>query len=116
MTLVGLLPDAILVASTTNLLALQRATQSIPIVFVVVSDPVAQGIVTNLNRPGGNVTGFSYTEFSIGGKWVEMLKQTSPNLTRVAVMSNPHISPQTKFFLGAIETAAPTFGVQALHR
>jgi putative ABC transport system substrate-binding protein len=112
--LVGLAPDAILVASTTNLLALQRATQSIPIVFVEVSDPVAQGIVTNLKRPGGNVTGFSYTEFSVGGKWVELLKQISPNLVRVAVMSNPHISPQTKFFLGAIETAAPTFDVQAI--
>jgi putative tryptophan/tyrosine transport system substrate-binding protein len=112
--LVGLAPDAILVASTTNLLALQRATQSIPIVFVVVSDPVAQGIVTNLNRPGGNVTGFSYTEFSVGGKWVEMLKQISPELVRVAVMSNPHISPQTKFFLAAIETAAPTFDVQVI--
>jgi putative ABC transport system substrate-binding protein len=112
--LVGLAPDAILVASTTNLLALQRATQSIPIVFVVVSDPVAQGIVTNLNRPGGNVTGFSYTEFSVGGKWVEMLKRISPDLVRVAVMSNSYISPQTKFFLGAIETAAPSFDVQVI--
>jgi putative ABC transport system substrate-binding protein len=112
--LVGLAPDAILVASTTNLLALKRGTQSIPIVFVVVSDPVAQGIVTNLTRPGGNVTGFSYTEFSVGGKWVEILKQISPDLVRVAVMSNPHISPQAKFFLGAIETAAPTFDVQVI--
>jgi putative ABC transport system substrate-binding protein len=112
--LVGLAPDAILVASTTNLLALQRATQSIPIVFVLVSDPVAQGIVTNLNRPGGNVTGFSFTEFSIGGKWVELLKKISPDLVRVAVMSNPYVSPQTKFFLGAVETAAPTFDVQAI--
>jgi putative ABC transport system substrate-binding protein len=112
--LVELAPDVILVVSTTNLLALERATRSIPIVFVLVSDPVAQGFVTNLKRPGGNVTGFSYTEFSIGGKWVEMLKQISPALARVGVMSNPYISPQTKFFLEAIETAAPAFGIQVV--
>ena len=112
--LIGLAPDGILAASTTNLLALKRATQSIPIVFVLVSDPVAQGIVTNLTWPGGNVTGFSFTEFSVGGKWVEILKQISPELVRVAVMSNPEISPQTKSFLDAIETGGPTFDVQVI--
>jgi putative ABC transport system substrate-binding protein len=112
--LVGLAPDAILSASTTNLKALQQATQSVPIVFVLVSDPVAQGIVPNLTRPGGNVTGLTNFEFLIGGKWVELLKQIAPELTRVAVMSNPDTSPQTIYFLRAIEAAAKTLGVQVV--
>ena len=110
--LVGLSPDVILSASTTNLVALQQATRSIPIVFVQVSDPVAQGFVPNLIRPGGNVTGFTNFEFSIGGKWVELLKQIAPKLSSVAVISNPDTSPQTKYFLRAIEATALSLDVQ----
>jgi putative ABC transport system substrate-binding protein len=112
--LVALSPDVILSASTTNLMALQQVTRSIPIVFVQVSDPVAQGFVPNLIRPSGNVTGFTNFEFSIGGKWVELLKQVAPDLSRVAVMSNPDTSPQTKYFLRAIEAAAVSLGVQVV--
>jgi putative ABC transport system substrate-binding protein len=73
--LVGLFkPDVLLSVNTANLAALQRATSSIPIVFIEVSDPVAQGFVPNLSRPGGNITGFANPEFSIGGKWVDLLK------------------------------------------
>jgi putative ABC transport system substrate-binding protein len=110
--LVKLSPDLILSASTTNLTALRRITSSIPVVFLQVSDPVAQGFVTSLTHPGGSITGFSAYEFSIGGKWLELLKEVAPKLTRVAVMSNPDTSPQTEFFRRAIESAGPTFGIE----
>jgi putative ABC transport system substrate-binding protein len=81
--LVGLFkPDVLLSTSTANLAALQRATRSIPIVFTEVSDPVAQGFVPNFSRPGGNITGFANPEFSIGGKWVDLLKQMVPSIVR----------------------------------
>lgn len=107
-------PEVILTASTTNLAALRRATQSIPIVFLQVSDPLAQGYVTSMTRPGGNITGFSAFEFSIGGKWIELLKEVAPKLTRVAVMSNPDTAPQTTFFHRAIQSAAPTFNIEVV--
>jgi putative tryptophan/tyrosine transport system substrate-binding protein len=110
--LVGLTPDVILAAGTANLTFLQQATASIPIVFVQVSDPVAQHFVASLTHPGGNLTGFAALEFSIGGKWVEMLKQVAPALARVAVMFNPEFTPQNEFLLRAIETDAAAFTVQ----
>ena len=112
--LIGLQPDVILSASTTNLIILQQATNTVPIVFVQVSDPVAQGFVSNLTRPGGNLTGFSAFDFSIGGKWVDLLKQVSPGLARVAVFFNPDSAPQTRFFLRSIESAAQVLGVQVV--
>jgi putative ABC transport system substrate-binding protein len=112
--LVKLSPEVILSASTTNLVAMQRATSSIPVVFVQVSDPTAQGFVTSVTRPGGNITGFSSFEFSIGGKWLELLTEIAPKLKRVAVMSNPGTSPQTKFFQRAIDMAGPTFGIEVI--
>jgi ABC-type uncharacterized transport system substrate-binding protein len=112
--LVGLAPDVFMAVSTTNVTALHRLARSTPIVFVQVSDPVAQGIVASLTRPGGNITGFTNFEFSVGGKWVEVLREVVPTLARVAVMSNPDTSPQTKYFLRAIETTASTYGVQVL--
>jgi putative ABC transport system substrate-binding protein len=112
--LIGLTPDVILTASTTNLTNLQHATSTVPIVFVQVSDPVAQGFVSNLTRPGRNLTGFSSYEFSIGGKWVEFLKQMVPALRRVAVMENPDTSPQSKYWMRAIEGAAASFGVDVV--
>jgi putative ABC transport system substrate-binding protein len=110
--LIRLSPAAILSASTTNLLALRNATNTIPVVFLQVSDPVMQGFVPNLTRPGGNATGFSAYEFSIGGKWLELLKQIAPGLTQVSMMVNPDTAPQSKFFMKAIEAAAPTFNVR----
>jgi len=111
--LIGLQPDVILSASTTNLMILRQATNTVPIVFVQVSDPVAQGFVPNVARPGGNLTGFSAFEFSIGGKWVDLLKQIMPELERVAVVFNPDSSPQTKYFMRSIESTARALGVQA---
>ena len=112
--LVGLMPDVILTASTTNLMAVRQATNTVPIVFMTVSDPVAQGFVASVAKPGGNLTGFSMFEFSVGGKWLDLLKKISPRLAHVGVLFNPDTSPQSKFFMRSIETAAPTLGVHAV--
>jgi len=112
--LIGLMPDVILAASTTNLTVIQQATSVVPVVFVSVSDPVAQGFVASIAKPGGNLTGFSAFEFSIGGKWVDLLKELAPGLVRVGVLFNPDTSPQSKFFMRSIEAAAPKLAVQAV--
>ena len=106
--LTALKPAVILSSSTTNLLALSNATNSIPIVFVSVSDPVAQGFVPNLTKPGGNITGFSAFEFSVAGKWLELLREVAPKLEQVTMMVNPDTSPQSKYFMKAMESAAPS--------
>ena len=91
--LVGLFkPDVLLAQATVNVAALQRATRTIPIVFTGVADPVAQGIVTNLARPGGNITGFSDPEFSIAGKWADLLKQMAPSIARCNVRCQPKLT------------------------
>ncbi len=110
--LTALSPGAIMCASTTNLLALKNATSAIPIVFLQVSDPVAQGFVTSVTKPGGNITGFSIYEFSVAGKWLELLREIAPKLERVAMMVNPDTSPQSRYFLKAMESAASTFQVK----
>jgi putative tryptophan/tyrosine transport system substrate-binding protein len=112
--LIELKPEVILAASTTNLTVIQQTTKTVPVVFVMVSDPVAQGFVASVAKPGGNLTGFSMYEYSIGGKWVDLLKAAAPGLARVAVMFNPETSPQSKFFMRSVETAAPSLGVQAI--
>jgi putative tryptophan/tyrosine transport system substrate-binding protein len=112
--LIGQMPDVILAASTTNLTVIRQATSAVPIVFVLVTDPVAQGFVPSMSRPGGNITGFTNNEFSVGGKWVDLLKEVSPTLSRMAVMFNPDTSPQAKFFMRAIESAAATLGVEVV--
>jgi putative ABC transport system substrate-binding protein len=104
----------ILAASTTNLTAIRQATSTVSVVFVSVSDPVAQGFVASVRQPGGTITGFSGYEFSIGGKWLGLLKEAAPDLARVAVMFNPDRSPQWKFFVQAIEAAATPLGVHAI--
>ena len=103
----------ILAATTANLEAVRQATTTVPVVFMQVSDPVAQGFVASLTKPGGNLTGFSAYEFSIGGKWLDLLKEIAPGLAHVAVMFNPDTSPQSKFFVRAIEASASSRGVRA---
>ena len=111
--LVGLFrPDILVTATTANLAALQRVTSTIPIVFTSVSDPVAQGFVPNLTRPGGNITGFASPEFSIAGKWADLLKQMAPSIGRVVLIFNPETSPQSKLFVSAAEAAAPSLGIE----
>jgi ABC-type uncharacterized transport system substrate-binding protein len=112
--LIGLTPDVILTASTTNLTVIQQATNTVPVVFVQVSDPVEQGFVASITKPGGNLTGFSMYEFSVGGKWVDLLKEIAPSLVRVAVMFNPDNFTGAKFFMRSVEAAAPSHGVQAI--
>jgi putative ABC transport system substrate-binding protein len=110
--LVDLRPDAILSVTTPVTVALVRDTQTIPIVIVTVADPISSGFVTNLGRPGGNVTGFALYEPSMGGKWLEMLKQIAPGVTRVALLFNPTTSVPIKFYMASIQAAASSFAVQ----
>jgi putative ABC transport system substrate-binding protein len=112
--LLRLSPDVIFALSTLNLTALLRQGPIMPIVFAQVSDPVAQGFVSNLAHPGGNITGFSSFEFSIGGKWIDVLKKVVPGLARVAIIFNPDTSLQSKFLLGSVEAAAPSLRVDAV--
>src|SRR5262249_31895891 len=87
--LVALTPDVILATATLSVAALQNVTHTLPIVFVLVSDPVGAGFVDSLARPGGNVTGFMLFEYSLSGKWLEILKEIAPNVTRAAVLRDP---------------------------
>jgi putative ABC transport system substrate-binding protein len=112
--LVGMTPDVILCSGSASLAGLLRTTRSVNAVFVLVSDPVAQGFVTNLAHPSGNVTGFSAFEPSMAGKWLDLLKQALPGLTRVAVIFNPETSPQSKLFVPAIEASASSLAVQVV--
>jgi putative ABC transport system substrate-binding protein len=107
---VGLQPDVILAAGHSATAALQRETQTIPIIFAALADPVASGIVPNLNRPGGNITGFAGLEPSLGGKWLELLSEIAPGLKRAAFMFNPDFSaPST--YIPSFETAARSLKV-----
>jgi putative tryptophan/tyrosine transport system substrate-binding protein len=107
-------PDVVVAIGSPVVVAIQRLTTAIPIVFAVVSDPVGQGVVPNLAHPGGNVTGFSNLEPGIGGKWLELLKEIAPGVTKVAVMFNPASSPYNELFEHSVEDAAHTFGVHVL--
>jgi putative tryptophan/tyrosine transport system substrate-binding protein len=109
--LVALAPDVILAASSASVAALQRVTHSVPIVFVNVIDPVGAGFVNSMARPGGNATGFTAFEYSLSGKWLEVLKEIAPNLTRVAVLRNPSIAAGIGQF-AAIQTMAASSGVE----
>jgi putative tryptophan/tyrosine transport system substrate-binding protein len=91
--LVGLQPDIILAHATPATVAVQQETRTIPIVFVNVSDPVGSGIVTRLDRPSGNITGFANFETTLGGKWLELLSETAPGLKLAAIMFNPDTAP-----------------------
>jgi len=111
--LVALKPDIILASATDGLAAFQAATSTIPIVFVSVSDPVGQGFVSGLARPGGHITGFTAFEFSMGGKWMQLLKEISPTIQRVAVLFNPKTAPYFPLFMRSIEVAASSFGIES---
>src|SRR5215472_7361312 len=111
--LVGLRPD-VLVAHTINPgIALKNATRTIPIVFCVISDPYGGGLIENIAHPGGNITGFTNMEPVMGGKWLEMLIEIAPRLTRIAVMCNPKTTPTAAAFVTPAESAARKFGASA---
>jgi putative tryptophan/tyrosine transport system substrate-binding protein len=108
--LVSLQPDIIVTSPTPTAAAVQRETRTTPIVFLSVSDPVASGIVTRLDRPGGNITGFASYEATLGGKWLELLSEIAPGLKRAAIMFNPDTLPLSAF-MPSIETAARSLKV-----
>lgn len=103
-------PDVILASSTPGLNALRKQTSSIPLVFVLVSDPVAQGFVPSLAHPGGNITGFSTLNAPLMGKWLQLLKEAAPGVTRVVVVFDPDTSP-AEWLREGIEAAAPSLDV-----
>ena len=112
--LVRIAPDIILTNGTPSSLALQRETSSIPIVFAQVTDPVGEGLLTSLSRPGGNITGFSAYDFEMGGKWMELLREIAPGVTRAALLLNPRTAPGggTKLIWPHLETAARAMSVE----
>jgi putative ABC transport system substrate-binding protein len=112
--LVGLQPDIILTAGTTSTAAIQRETRTIPIVFVNAGDPVAAGLVSRLDRPGGNATGFANNETQLEGKLLELLLEIAPGLKRVAIMFNPDASPFLTYTLPSLEIAARSLRVVSI--
>jgi putative ABC transport system substrate-binding protein len=109
--IVALAPEVILASTTVAVAPLLELTRTIPIVFVNATDPVGGGYVDSLARPGGNATGFTLFEYSMSAKWLELLKEVAPNITRVAVLRDPTIAAGVGQF-GAIQTAAPALGVE----
>jgi putative tryptophan/tyrosine transport system substrate-binding protein len=112
--LVALQPDLIVSPSSPATAALLQETHTTPIVFVQVVDPVGQGFVKSMSRPGGNATGLVNLETSMTGKWVELLKQVMPALARVAVPYNPVASPYAELYLNYFKATAPTLGVEVI--
>jgi putative tryptophan/tyrosine transport system substrate-binding protein len=112
--LVELRPDVLVARSTPTTLALKRETDAIPIVFVNISEPVASGLAKTLARPGGNLTGFTNFEGSIGGKWLQLLKQIDARITRVGVIYNPQTAPFARLFLNSVQSAAPALSVRSV--
>ncbi len=110
--LVQLAPDVLLGNGTPATVALKQATSTIPIVFSVVNDPVSQGIISNMAHPGGNITGFSFLEYSMVGKSLEMLKRIAPQSTSVAIMFNPETYPYFAIHLKAFETVAKRLALE----
>jgi putative ABC transport system substrate-binding protein len=110
--LVALAPDVIMAAGNSAAGPLLRVTRAIPVVFTIVPDPVGAGLVDSLARPGGNATGFTSFAYDIGGKWLELLKECAPRVTRVAVIRDSTTTAGVGQW-SAIQTAAPSFGVQA---
>src|SRR5712691_7260294 len=112
--LVALQPDLILSQNTPTTAALLQQTRTIPIVFALVVDPVGSGFVASLPRPGGNVTGFITLEGSVAGKWLELLKEIAPRVSRVALLFNPATAPYFEYFLNPFKAAAHSIAVEAI--
>ena len=117
MELIKSAPDVILANSTPIMAALKPATSTIPIVFVVVNDPVGQGFISNLKNPGGNITGYSFIEPEIIGKWINLLSDVKPGLSRVTLMFNPNTAPYYDRFIQSYKasTARSSVDISAAH-
>lgn len=107
--LVALAPDVLVATTSPAVAALQQATRTLPIVFAAVVDPVGAGFVANLAQPGGNTTGFALYEYGISGKWLALLKEIAPNVTRAAIVRDPSTASGIGQ-LGALQAVAPSFG------
>ena len=105
-------PDVVIARGTPSVAAVRREAVVIPIVFLQVADPLGVGFVESLARPGNNITGFTSFEASLGGKWLELLKELAPQVARVAVLFNPQTAPFAKVFLQTIDIAAPSFRIE----
>ena len=112
--LIALAPDVILCGGSPAVQSLQQANSTVPVVFVLVAEPVMQGFVQSLAHPGGHITGFSYLEPTVGAKWLELLKQIAPRVRRVAYMFSPTASPYAPLFYKSIEAAAAAVGVETV--
>ena len=111
--LIGLKPEVIVAHTTPSVIALRRETDTIPLVFVQVSDPIGTGFITNLAHPGGNITGFTNFESSMVGKWVEMLKEMAPGISRIAFLFNPDTAPYVRrYYQSSLEASARSLGVE----
>ena len=109
--LVALQPDLILTQSTPATAELLKQTRSIPIVFALVADPIGSGFVASFPKPGGNITGFVTMEPSMAGKWLDLLKEIAPRVTRVAMLFNPATAPYAEHWLNSFKAAAASFAV-----
>jgi putative ABC transport system substrate-binding protein len=112
--LVALKPDLVFSSTTPTTTALLKETRTVPIVFAIVADPVGSGFVANFREPGGNVTGFVVTEGSLGSKWLELLKQMAPRVTRAAFLFNPATTPFAEIYLAPFRAAAASLAVEAV--
>jgi ABC-type uncharacterized transport system substrate-binding protein len=112
--IVALQPNVILSSTTPPTKALLQQTHSIPIVFAIVADPIGSGFVASFARPGGNVTGFIFTEPTMAGKWLELLKGIAPRIARVAMLFNPVSAPYAEYWLTPLKAAATSFAVEAI--
>jgi putative ABC transport system substrate-binding protein len=112
--LIALQPDVILTQNTPPTASMLQQTHTIPVVFVIVADPVGSGFVESLSRPRGNATGFTVMEPTISGKWVELLKEIAPRVNRAAVLFNPATTPYADIYLNPFKAAAVSFGLEAI--
>jgi len=112
--LVALRPDVILSHNTPTTATLLQQTRTIPVVFAVVSDPIGSGFVASFPRPGGNVTGFTNIEPTMAGKWLELLKEVAPRVSRVAFLFNPATAPYAESYLSPFKRAAASLAVEAI--
>jgi putative ABC transport system substrate-binding protein len=112
--LIGLQPDVIVTQNTPPTASMLQHTRTIPVVFVIVADPVGSGFVDSLSRPGANATGFTIMEPTISGKWVELLKEIAPRVNRTAVLFNPTTTPYADIYLNPFKAAAVSFGLEAI--
>jgi putative ABC transport system substrate-binding protein len=112
--LVDLQPDVLVGHSTPSAKGLLKQTHTIPIVFLTVTDPMGQGLVSSLSHPGGNITGFSVFEVSLGTKWLEILKQIAPGVRRVTAMFNPETAPYYGLYLQSINAGTSLLGIESI--